>query len=140
MTSAEATPTAPVSWGELIDKVTILEIKRERIASLDAQTSIARELSQLRAIADPVLARHSEVAALKDTLKNINEQLWEIEDAIRAKEAEARFDSEFIALARSVYKTNDARGALKRKINMTLGSELREEKSYKEYPGQQTEE
>ena len=125
-------PYVPTSWGELIDKITILEIKVARLEDESAQTNAARELSLLGEIAGPVLAG-AETAALAVRLKQLNESLWEIEDRIRDHERLGNFDSDFIALARSVYKNNDARGAVKRAINLALGSALIEEKSYKPY-------
>ena len=125
-------PHVPTSWGELIDKITILEIKVERLTSDEARANAARELGLLREIAGPVLAG-SEMAALVARLKALNESLWEIEDHIRDHERSATFDAAFIALARSVYQRNDERGAVKREINLALGSELIEEKSYKPY-------
>jgi hypothetical protein len=127
-----ATPTAPVSWGELIDKVTILEIKDAKIANSTALINIRHELALLQAIARPILAER-QIAGLKTRLREVNEALWQIEDRIREKEAAAEFDSEFIELARSVYKTNDERSALKRQINTQLGSAIVEEKSYASY-------
>jgi hypothetical protein len=126
---ALASPTVPVSWGELIDKITILEIKRERITEPLAQTHIAQEhrlLSATGALALQVEA----VRALADELRRVNAALWDIEDAIRAAERKAQFGPGFVRLARSVYKANDARAALKRRINDLLGSDLVEEKSY----------
>ena len=126
----EKLPLAPVSWGELIDKITILEIKCARLTSPGAIANAAKELALLRAIAAPVLAETRELTA---RLKSLNENLWEIEDKIRDKEAAGSFDADFIALARSVYRTNDERGALKKQINLLLKSELIEEKGYKPY-------
>jgi hypothetical protein len=123
-------PRIPISWGELIDKITILEIKVERLQSEAARANSARELGLLREIAGPVLG---EAAVLTARLKALNETLWEIEDRIRDHERIGRFDEAFIELARSVYKRNDERGAVKRELNLALGSELIEEKSYKPY-------
>ena len=120
-------PLAPVSWGELLDKITILEIKAIRIADAAARANVDRELALLREVASPVLPQPG-LAVLIDGLRRVNLDLWQIEDDIRAKEAAARFDEEFIALARSVYLKNDKRAALKRDINALLGSELVEEK------------
>jgi hypothetical protein len=125
-------PHMPTSWGELIDKITILEIKVERLQSDSARTNAARELGLLREIAGPVLAG-TETAALAARLKALNETLWEIEDRIRDHERSGNFDAAFIELARSVYKRNDERGTVKRELNLALGSELIEEKSYKPY-------
>jgi hypothetical protein len=124
-----ASPLVPVSWGELIDKITILEIKQERIAAPEARANVAREYRLLREAAGPVADREG-VATLRAELKAVNEALWEIEDEIRAREADGDFGDEFVSLARSVYKRNDRRAALKRRLNMLLGSELVEEKSY----------
>jgi hypothetical protein len=122
-------PCVPVSWGELIDKITILEIKRERIARPDARANVLKELAALDAVAASALATPG-IDPLLARLRRINETLWDVEDAIREQEAEARFDTGFVALARSVYKTNDERAAVKRAINALLHSDLTEEKSY----------
>ncbi|SFR77731.1 DUF6165 family protein [Sphingomonas jatrophae] len=124
------TPLVPVSWGELLDKVTILEIKRARLTSAEARANVEREHRLLHAAAAPALAAEG-IAALMDDLRGVNETLWEIEDAIREEEAAGRFGDAFIRLARSVYQQNDRRAAVKRAINDRLGSELVEEKSYK---------
>jgi len=125
-------PKVPTSWGELIDKITILEIKVERLTTEQARANAANELGLLREIAGPLLAS-GETAALVARLKELNETLWEIEDRIRDHERSRNFDATFIELARSVYKRNDERGAVKRELNLALGSELIEEKSYKPY-------
>ncbi|THG39345.1 DUF6165 family protein [Sphingomonas olei] len=124
-----AAPSVPVSWGELLDKITILEIKRDRIARAEARENVLREYRLLRAIGAQVLNR-SGVAALVEALKRVNETLWEIEDAIREQEAARDFGAEFVRLARAVYQRNDERAAIKREINRALESELIEEKSY----------
>ncbi len=123
----------PVSAGELLDKLTILEIKSERIGDPRKLKNVRRELALLeetwhRAVGDQVA-----VGDLRGQLKAVNEALWGIEDRIRAKESEGAFDSEFVELARSVYLQNDRRAALKRQLNLRLGSELVEEKSYADY-------
>jgi hypothetical protein len=123
-------PLAPTSWGELLDKITILEIKTERLPTQNARDNAAKELGLLQDIAAPALAR---AATLLARLKVLNEALWEMEDRIREHERRGLFDAEFIELARSVYKSNDERGRIKREINLALGSELVEEKSYKPY-------
>lgn len=123
-------PLIPVSWGELIDKITILEIKRARLGGEAALANVGRELEALSAIAAPVLADET-ASHLMARLKVLNEILWDIEIGIRAKEAADRFDAEFVELARAIYKRNDERAALKRQLNLQLGSELVEEKSYK---------
>jgi hypothetical protein len=127
-----ATPMAPVSWGELIDKITILEIKAERLTDAAKRANVVTELTLLSEIADAAQQK-PEVAALTAQLKTVNEALWEIEDHIRDKEAAQEFDAHFIELARAVYVTNDRRAALKRDLNRVLGSGLVEEKSYKPY-------
>jgi hypothetical protein len=137
MTSADTPPTGlsqspfvPVSWGELLDKISILEIKAERIAAQPARANVETELAMLSSVAAR-LAGVPGLAGWKHDLKQVNETLWDIEDRIREKEAASRFDQEFIELARSVYRTNDQRARIKRKINLSLGSQLIEEKSYK---------
>ena len=132
MSPPKTIPEVPVSWGELIDKITILEIKVTRLPTEQARLNAAKELTLLREIAGPVLA-DPETAALAGKLKTLNEALWEIEDRIRDHERSGNFDSDFVALARSVYKHNDARGRMKREINLALGSGLIEEKSYPSY-------
>ncbi|MFC3631237.1 DUF6165 family protein [Paracoccus angustae] len=124
-----AAPLAPVSWGELLDKITILEIKADRIADPAARANVGRELALLREVAGPVLPQPG-LAPLMDGLRRVNLALWDIEDDIRACEAAARFDAQFVALARSVYLTNDERAALKRRINALLRSDLVEEKCH----------
>lgn len=123
------TPSVPVSWGELLDKMTILQIKQERIAAPAARDNVGREYRLLSAIGEQAL-RDRAVGGLVESLKRVNEALWEIEDAIRGEEAAARFGASFIDLARSVYRMNDRRAAIKREINRLLDSELVEEKSY----------
>ena len=127
------TPLIPVSWGELLDKITILQIKRERLTGSVALANVARELDALSAIAAPVLADDRMATDLTAKLKQLNETLWEIEDRIRDKEAAGAFDADFIALARAVYKRNDERAALKKRLNLQLASGLVEEKSYRSY-------
>lgn len=123
----------PISPGEFLDKLTILEIKAERISDPGKLANVDRELNLLRATwSSSPLAQH-DVASLIARLREVNVALWEIEDRIRDKEAVQAFDQEFVELARSVYRTNDLRAALKRELNETLGSELIEEKSYRKY-------
>jgi tetratricopeptide (TPR) repeat protein len=136
--STLAAPRVAVSWGELIDKLTILEIKQERILSETARANVAKELSRVRETAGLVLADNDRVSLLKSSLKAINEELWRVEDAIRAKEAAAEFDADFIALARAIYRRNDERSAVKREIDIALGSELTEEKSYTHFEKERT--
>jgi hypothetical protein len=120
----------PVSWGELLDKITILQIKQERIEDAAKRANVTAELNALSGIAEVAMAQS---AALLAGLKAVNEDLWEIEDRIRDKELAQAFDAEFIELARAVYVTNDRRADLKRQMNSLLGSALVEEKSYKPY-------
>lgn len=123
-------PMVPVSWGELLDKISILEIKAERIVAPSAAANVRNELSMLSAVADR-LSGEPGLSEWKRALKQVNEALWTIEDRIREKEAGAIFDREFIELARAVYRTNDRRAHIKREINLSLGSQLIEEKQYK---------
>jgi hypothetical protein len=126
-------PTIQVSWGELIDKITILEIKKQRLKSQESVTNVQNELAELMSIVHYTLTKRQDLVDLKQQLKSVNENLWEIEDKIRAKEAAKSFDQEFIELARSVYMNNDERGDLKRRINELLGSKFGEEKQYTPY-------
>ncbi len=123
----------PVAPGEFLDKLTILEIKAERMTDAAKLANVRRELELLRATwaASPLAAR--DVTGLTAALRQVNETLWEIEDRIRELEAGERFDAEFISLARAVYRTNDRRAAIKREINVALGSDILEEKSYTPY-------
>jgi hypothetical protein len=116
----------PVSIGEYIDKITILAIKSRRITDKDKVLNVLRELNQL------VLLDSEKIidTDLYRKLIRVNEDLWEVEDAIRVKERNQQFDDEFIELARSVYRLNDHRADLKRQINLQYESELMEEKSY----------
>ncbi len=129
--------TVEVSPGELIDKLTILQIKSERITDADKLRNVRIELEVLTVAAAPLMAQSDAVAVHTAELKRINEALWEIEDDIRDCEAEGRFDQTFIELARAVYVTNDRRSEVKKKINLALGSRLVEEKSYKDYTRKQ---
>lgn len=121
------------SPGEFLDKLTILEIKSERIQDPAKLENINRELDHLRSVWNASPAARTDVSATTSELKTVNEALWDIEDKIRIKEGERSFDDEFIQLARSVYIQNDRRAALKRKLNLDLGAELLEEKSYADY-------
>lgn len=123
----------PVSWGELLDKISILEIKKERILHSDKLKNICHELDLLSAVRNKDMMRVDGIEALCDALKEVNEALWDIEDDIRACEHKQDFGNEFIRLARAVYKTNDRRAELKYKVNALLGSDVVEEKSYEEY-------
>ena len=126
-------PQIPISWGELLDKITILQIKLENLTSKDALKNVERESKQLQTIFIQYCPETIEVKQLEAELKKINQQLWDIEDKIRDKERNKSFDDEFIQLARNVYITNDERSRVKRKINDIFGSELVEEKSYAVY-------
>ena len=122
-------PVVPVSWGELIDKITILEIKSRKLKAEAALANVRKELASLTEIVARDVQRRGEAAELKDRLTKVNEELWTIEDRIREKEAAQAFDAEFVALARSVYQRNDERSRIKREINLRLSSNLVEEKS-----------
>ena len=127
-----ATPFVPISWGELLDKITILEIKDLKISTTNAKENIRKELKYLLDIAN-LNNMPEEIQSLKIELKNVNLNLWEIEDGIREKELAGEFDQVFIELARSVYRLNDVRAKIKQSINSILRSELVEEKSYKDF-------
>lgn len=132
MNAKMETPLVPISWGELIDKITILQIKELNIDSINAKVNIKKELKYLLEIAKlDKMPRVIEV--LKSELSDVNLKLWEVEDNIRDKELAGQFDKNFIELARSVYKLNDVRAKIKQSINLMLGSELVEEKSYKAF-------
>ena len=129
---------APVSPGELLDKLTILEIKKERIVDPDKRVNVIREfevLNQLWQNTSPEPERLVQLGldAMREELKSINESLWTIEDDIRDCESNQDFGQKFIELARAVYQTNDRRAAVKKQINLALGSDLVEEKSYTDY-------
>jgi len=121
---------APVSPGELLDKITILEIKSQRISEPAKLENVRRELQQLRAACDQSIRPSGELTALLAELRGVNERLWEIEDAIRACDCQGDFGTRFIELARAVYTTNAQRSGVKRKIDVLLGSALIEEKQY----------
>ncbi|WP_386679243.1 DUF6165 family protein [Loktanella sp. R86503] len=120
-------PTAP---GELIDKLTILRLKAEHINDAAKLANVQHEQQVLTAIADDALPQSDALAKLWDELYRINGDLWVIEDDIRAFEARGDFGPGFVALARAVYVTNDERAAIKKRINLLLGSAIVEEKSY----------
>jgi hypothetical protein len=123
----------PISPGELIDKITILEIKSQRMTDFVKLHNVRTELSLLSETwkASPFAA--TDISAEWTGLRDVNAQLWDIEDRIRDKERDGLFDAEFIELARAVYVTNDERAAIKKQINTKLGSTLVEEKSYAAY-------
>ncbi len=122
-----------ISIGEFFDKITILEIKQDRISSPEKLVNINKELDYLNALLDKLPFSRADVASEVAQLRSINEQLWVIEDDIREKESNKTFDEGFIKLARDVYITNDQRSDIKREINLKLGSDFVEEKSYEEY-------
>ncbi|NDY96629.1 DUF6165 family protein [Wenzhouxiangella limi] len=123
----------PVSPGELLDKLTILDIKVERIEDAEKRANVAHEKQLLEAVWRESNLENAETVRLRAELKAVNEQLWDIEDAIRDEERDRRFGERFIELARSVYVTNDKRAAIKKAINQELGSKIVEEKSYSDY-------
>jgi len=123
----------PVSYGELIDKITILEIKSRQITDAAKLANVRTELDLLNATWADHPASKTDIADERARLLAVNESLWDIEDRIRLKEKAQAFDAEFIELARSVYFENDVRAAVKREINLKLGSQLVEEKSYQDY-------
>lgn len=124
-----------ISYGELLDKITILEIKAARIADPAKLRNVSAELTALNAVWAEIPDRPQplQLLALRSELKATNERLWEIEDEIREMERQRRFDEAFIQLARNVYFTNDRRAALKKRVDQCLGSRFSEEKSYKPY-------
>ena len=125
----------PVSFGELLDKISILQIKSERMSDPDKLANVRRELGELEKTWMAHPAAGHDIARLRGELKAVNERLWEIEDEIRLKEKAQAFDDEFVRLARSVYFENDERARIKKEINLALGSSFVEEKSYQDYRG-----
>jgi hypothetical protein len=123
----------PVSPGELIDRITILEIKAERLRAPDRRAHVTHELDLLRSALRGAALPQPEIGGLSEGLGAINRQLWQVEDSLREREDRQDFGPTFISLARSVYRLNDERARLKRLINETCGSALREEKLYAEY-------
>lgn len=123
----------PISPGELIDKITILEIKAANITDVAKLTNVKVELQLLTDTWRTSGHATSNIDAEWKQLRDINKKLWDIEDDIRDKERERKFDQEFIELARAVYVTNDERAAVKKQINTKLGSKIVEEKSYAKY-------
>lgn len=124
---------APISIGELFDKITILEIKAERITDSTKQLNVSSELRLLRDVRDRKVVRSPTLDCLTAELKQVNDYLWRIEDDIRDCERQGEFGARFVALARSIYGTNDRRAQLKRQINELLASPIIEEKSYNDY-------
>ncbi|HRN77642.1 MAG TPA: DUF6165 family protein [Candidatus Dependentiae bacterium] len=127
------TVLAEIGIGELIDKITILQIKSERITDPKKLQNVQTELTTLQATYSEHITTNKDLEELTNMLRKINEKLWDIEDAIRQKEYTKNFDAEFIALARSVYINNDLRGRIKHTINKLCGSHIVEEKSYAAY-------
>ena len=123
----------PISLGELIDKITILRIKSNKINSNEAQKNIRSELEKLEHILNTKISINNNLKNFEIKLSKINQTLWDIEDQLRGKEREKKFDKNFISLARMVYYKNDERAKIKRMINKSFGSELIEEKSYTQY-------
>jgi hypothetical protein len=123
----------PISPGELIDKITILQIKSERIADPAKVANVRTELKLLETTWRDSAHATSDIDAEWAALRRVNEKLWDVEDRLREKERARTFDQEFIDLARAVYFTNDERAAIKREINTKLGSKIVEEKSYAKY-------
>ena len=127
------TPYIPISWGELFDKKTILQIKLKNLKTKSALKNVKIEYAYLNKIFDENFSKNKNAQKLMSDLKKVNQKLWDIEDLIRDKERNKTFDKDFVELARSVYFTNDDRSYIKRTINDTFGSELTEEKSYARY-------
>ncbi len=123
----------PVSVGEVLDKITILQIKLAHISDAVKRANIQNELDALLPLVAGDAFTTDQMQALMAKLKSVNEALWDIEDDIREKEAAKSFDAEFIRLARAVYITNDKRAEIKKQINLATGSALVEEKSYESY-------
>jgi Family of unknown function (DUF6165) len=121
----------PISVGELFDKISILELKKAALAESDKRANVLRELAMLDLVRRREVAPSPALEALYRELCAVNRRLWRIEDDLRAHERAASFDAGFVALARSVYRENDRRAALKRQINELTGSEIVEEKSYR---------
>ncbi len=121
---------AEISAGELIDKITILEIKKEKIINKEKLIEIDKELASLNETLKKSINDESKILSFKNDLKNINLKLWDIEDGKRSAEKNNKFDEKFIQLARNVYKFNDERAKIKLAINNALGSNIKEVKSY----------
>ncbi len=123
----------PISPGELLDKITILQIKAQRMTDPVKLANVKTELDMLSKVWSEAVAVDAEIIALTAELKAVNEALWEIEDNIRDEERNKRFNIRFIELARAVYVTNDERANAKKKVNLHLNSTIVEEKSYQDY-------
>ena len=122
-----------VSPAEVLDKITILEIKSERMSEPEQLDNVRAELALLHETWDKSVEMDERLHSLRRQLKEVNEALWQIEDDIRDKERAKQFDDRFVELARSVYVTNDRRSRIKKELNLHLGSKIIEEKSYQEY-------
>lgn len=125
--------TVPVSFGELLDKISILQIKSERMSDEAKLANVRRELGALEKAWMAHPAAGGDIGRLRAELKAVNERLWDIEDQVRLKEQAQAFDRDFVELARSVYLQNDERARIKKAINLALGSSYVEEKSYQDY-------
>ena len=123
----------PISLGELIDKISILQIKKKNIEDIEKQKLINDELTMLDKVLEKGLGNNSDIAEYLHQLIEINTKIWKIEDNIRECERQNKFDKEFIELARGVYFTNDERSKVKLEINKKFGSQIIEVKSYKKY-------
>ena len=123
----------PISPGELLDKITILRIKAARISDAGKRANVQLELRLLEGTWRDSGCAAADLSSDERALQDVNERLWVIEDRIREKESAQAFDGEFIELARSVYVSNDERAAIKKRVNLRLGSRIVEEKSYKDY-------
>jgi len=123
----------PISPGELLDKITILQIKSERIDDAAKVANVRTELDMLSKVWGESVEQDDVIAGLTSELKSINEELWVIEDDIRDEERDKRFGDRFIELARAVYVTNDKRADAKKRVNLHLNSSIVEEKSYQDY-------
>ncbi|CFX56235.1 conserved protein of unknown function [Candidatus Filomicrobium marinum] len=123
----------PVAPGELIDKITILKIKSERISDSDKLTNVRRELEILRAEQHRHIPNLPQVMEMQTRLENVNGRIWNLEDTIRDCERNKDFGELFLETARAIYRTNDERAAIKKEINLHLGSQIVEEKSYANY-------
>ena len=121
---------AEISAGELFDKITILEIKKQKILNNEKLVDVEKELNSLKDTVEKFIPNQSNISKHVNDLKEINLKLWDIEDGKRAAEKEKKFDNKFIELARNVYKLNDERAKIKLAINMALGSNIKEVKSY----------
>jgi hypothetical protein len=130
---SRASPLVPVSWGELFDKISILQIKAERVTAPGAHDMVLRELEALLQCVPAAIPETQDVAELRSSLQQVNEELWDVEDRLRLCEARHCFDDHFVQLARSVYIANDRRAAVKRALNELLGSQLVEVKQHPKY-------